>query len=176
MQEEAHDQSWLETRERVLNAAMSEAEARRAQAAQSFLARLAAEVAELGRRFGVHNLESVAPTLGAQMRVIIGGAESNFGSLSPGEQLRLRIATLVALLRIGQTQGIGRFPGLLLIDSPGSEEMVEADAAEILGELVKICDEVPSLQVIVATARPELIKELVPGDRWLGAADLRMVF
>ena len=60
VQEEAHDQSWLETRERVLNAAMSEAEAQRAQAAQSFLARLAAEVAELGRRFGVHNLESVA--------------------------------------------------------------------------------------------------------------------
>jgi hypothetical protein len=176
VQEEAHDHSKLEERERVLTAALSEAEVRRSEAAQTFLARLAEEVTELGRRFGVDNLENAAPTLGGQMKVTIGGAESNFGSLSPGEQLRLRIATLVGLLRIGHKQGIGRFPGLLLIDSPGSEEMVEGDAAEVLGELAHICQELPSLQVIVATARAELIKDLVPDDRWLGAADLGMVF
>jgi hypothetical protein len=176
VEEEAHDHLELQDRERVLAAAMSEAQERRAQAAQSFLARLAEEVTQLGRRFGVDNLEGVAPTLGAQMKVTIGGAESNFGALSPGEQLRLRIATLVGLLRIGSKHGIGRFPGLLLIDSPGSEEMVEADAAEILGELGKICEELPSLEVIVATARPELVSDFVPDDRWLGAADLGMVF
>ena len=105
------------------------------------------------------------------MRVIIGGAESNFGSLSPGEQLRLRIATLVALLRIGQTQGIGRFPALLLIDSPGSEEMVEADAAEILGELRQdLRQPVPAGHCGDGAPRADREKTAC-GDRWLGAAE-----
>lgn len=174
--EEAHDHSDLEQRARVLAVALAKAEERRSQAAANFLSRLAQEVSDLGRRFGVENLEHVDPKLNATMKVTVGGAESNFGDLSPGEQLRLRIATLVGLLRIGQELGIGRFPGLLLIDSPGSEEMVEADAAEILGELVKICAELRSLQIIVATARPELIEDLVTEERWLGAEDLGMVF
>jgi hypothetical protein len=50
----------------------------------------------------------------------------------------------------------------LLVDSPGSEEMVEADAAEILSEIAAISAEQVDLQVIVATARPELIGDLVP--------------
>ena len=176
VQEGAHDHSDLRQRERILVVAQAEAEERRSQAATNFLARLAQEVCDLGRRFGVENLERVDPKLNATMKVTVGGAQSNFGALSPGEQLRLRIATLVGLLRIGEELGIGRFPGLLLIDSPGSEEMVDADAAEILGELVKICTELTSLQVIVATARPELIEDLVTEGRWLGAEDLGMVF
>jgi hypothetical protein len=176
MQEEGHDHPDLQLRERVLAVAQVEAEERRSQAAANFLSRLAQEIGELGRRFGVENLERVDPKLNATMKVTVGGAQSNFGDLSPGEQLRLRIATLVGLLRIGEELGIGRFPGLLLIDSPGSEEMVETDAAEILGELVKICAELMSLQVIVATARPELIEDVVADGRWLGAEDLGMVF
>lgn len=166
----------LVARERILEAAQAEAESRRTEAARDFRQRLGREVVELGQRFGLHNLEAADPKLSAAMRLTIGGAESNFGALTAGEQLRLRIATLIGLLRIGMQLGIGRFPGLLLIDSPGSEEMVEADAAEILSEIAAISAEQTGLQVIVATARPELIGDLVPAERFIGGDDLGMVF
>ena len=172
--DDAHGE--LVTRERILGAAQAEAEHRRAEAARDFRQRLGAEVVELGRRFGLHNLEAADPKLSAAMKLTIGGAESNFGALTAGEQLRLRIATLIGLLRIGMQLGIGRFPGLLLIDSPGSEEMVDADAAEILNEIAAISAEQVGLQVIVATARPELIGDLVPAERFIGGEGLGMVF
>lgn len=172
--DDAHDD--LALREKILGVAQGEAENRRAEAARDFLQRLGSEVVDLGKRFGMPNLEAADPKLGATMKLTIGGAESNFGSLTPGEQLRVRIATLIGLLRIGVDLGIGRFPGLLLIDSPGSEEMVEADAAEILAEITAIAAEQDHLQVIVATARPELIGDLAGGDRFIGGADLGMVF
>ncbi len=137
-QQESHAFTDLEQRERVLAAAQIEADTRRSQAGETFRVRLGNEIVQLGRRFGIENLEGADPKLSAALRVTIGGVDSNYGDLTAGEQLRLRIATLVGLLRIGTQLGIGRFPGLLMIDSPGSEEMVTDDAAEILGELVAI--------------------------------------
>ncbi len=176
VQQQAQDTSDLEHRERVLAAALTEATSRRDEAARAFRARLGDEIVVLGRRFGIENLEAADPKLNAALRVTTGGVESNFGDLTAGEQLRLRIATLIGLLRIGTAQGIGRFPGMLLIDSPGSEEMVDVDAAEILGELAVICEEQHNLQVIVASARPDLIQEMVPANHLLGADDLGKVF
>jgi hypothetical protein len=173
---EAQDISGLVERERILAAALAEATDRRASAGETFRGRLAGEIVELGRRFGIENLEGADPKLNAALTVTIGGVSSNFGDLTPGEQLRLRIAVLIGLLRIGTQLGIGRFPGLLMIDSPGSEEMVTGDASEILNGLAGICAEQPELQVIVATARPDLAEGLVPDDHWLGSSDMGMVF
>jgi hypothetical protein len=173
---EADDLESLQERESVLDVAQGEAVARRALAGETFRARLGEEIVDLGRRFGIENLEEADPKLNASLRVVVGGVSSNFGDLSPGEQLRLRIAVLIGLLRIGTQLGIGRFPGLLMVDSPGSEEMASDDASEILREVASICDEQESLQVIVATARPDLVTGLVADDHWLGAGDLGMVF
>lgn len=176
VQAQVHNAEELELRDRVLEAAQREAEERRTAAARDFRERLGTEIVALGQRFGVHNLESADPKLNAAMTVAIGGAQSNFSDLSPGEQLRLRIATLIGLLRIGEELGIGRFPGMLLIDSPNSEEMVEADAAEIIDEIASICDELPTLQIVLASARPGLIEGKVSPDRMIGGKDLGMVF
>jgi hypothetical protein len=175
-QVEAEGSADLEQRDRVLSSAQAEAETRRGAAARDFRERLGVEIVALGQRFGVHNLEAADPKLNATMTLRIGGAQSNFGDLSPGEQLRIRIATLIGLLRIGDALGIGRFPGMLLIDSPNSEEMVEADAAEIIDEIAAICEELPGLQVVLASARPELIEGRVPADRLIGGEDMGMVF
>jgi hypothetical protein len=125
---------------------------------------LGQEIASLGRTFGIANLEEARPTLAAQLRLRIGGAESSFSSRTGGERLRLRLATGIALLRVGHELGVGRHPGLLLIDSPGGEEMVEGDLAAILSELQTICEQLPDLQIICASARAEEVREVVPTD------------
>ncbi|GAA3832652.1 hypothetical protein GCM10022226_62420 [Sphaerisporangium flaviroseum] len=58
------------------------------------------------------------------------------GSLTEGEQLRLKIVTTIALLRHGFRSGVGRHPGLLLVDSPGAEEVDSGDLRHMLEDLV----------------------------------------
>jgi hypothetical protein len=161
----------LETRTRVVSAARAEAEGRRSEASQALIDSLGQEVADLGRRFGIPNLESARPRLNASLALTIGGAPSNFSSRAPGERLRLRLATVIALLRVGERLGVGRHPGLLLIDSPGGEEMVEGDVAAILGELETVCHELPTLQIVCATARAAQVRNALPEDRIIRGRD-----
>lgn len=165
----------LEEAESVLAATEKQSRKRRDEAAGAFRERLGEEIVDLGRRFGVANLTAADPKLGAQVKLTIGGTPSNFGELSPGEMLRIRLATLIGLLRIGKEQRVGRFPGLLLVDSPGSEEMIKDDAAEIIAELDALGKEQAGLQVVIATARPDLVQHL-PAEKMLGAEDLGKVF
>lgn len=77
----------------------------------------------------------------------------------------MRIATLLALLRVGKETGVGRHPGLLLLDSAGAQETIDVDLAEVLSQLKDICDETPDLQVITATAKRDLATAVIPADR-----------
>jgi hypothetical protein len=176
LQQDASTTADLERRERILRASDKEAKTRRTDAAATFRKRLGDEIVSLGRQFGIDNLTAADPKLGASLKVTIGGKQSDFGKLTPGEQLRLRIALVIGLLRIGEAEGIGRFPGLLLVDSPNSEEMVEHDAAEILRQLSAICDETPSLQIFVASAKPDLVMEVVEAGHLIGDVALGKVF
>lgn len=151
----------LDAADVVLRAAREEATARRGAAAAQLLTELGEEIVNLGRAFGISNLEAAVPRLNAQLGLRIGGADTNFSSRSGGERLRLRLATVIGLLRVGERLGIGRHPGLLLVDSPGGEEMVEGDVATILRQLKAVCDDVPELQVVVATARAAEVREVV---------------
>lgn len=79
-----------------------------------------------------------------------GGAGTSFSKVTAGERLRLRLATAIALLRVGRRLGIGRHPGLLIIDSPGKEEVTKVNLEALLAELRKIAEEMDGLQIIVA--------------------------
>jgi hypothetical protein len=160
----------------IVDAALAEAEERRGSAASDLLAELGNEIANLGRAFGIANLEAARPTLGAQLRVRIGGVEAAFSSRTGGERLRLRLATVIALLRVGTQLGVGRHPGLVLIDSPGGEEMVEGDLAAILGELQTVCEQMPHLQLICASARAAEVREAVPEERIVHGPDYAEVW
>ena len=52
--------------------------------------------------------------------LVKGGVTVPFGEQTAGEKARLKIATTLALIKIAEQRGIGRHPGLLLIDSPGA--------------------------------------------------------
>ncbi|WP_454810364.1 hypothetical protein [Paenarthrobacter nitroguajacolicus] len=127
------------------------------------------EIARLAREFGIGNLERVALKGNANMRVWTGGAEDGYASITGGERLRLKIATAIALMRVGKREGVGRHPGLLFIDSPASEEIGEDDLSEMLGALVEVAAET-DVQLFVATAHAALLKRILPAEN-VRAAD-----
>ncbi|WP_299851815.1 hypothetical protein [uncultured Roseovarius sp.] len=111
---------------------------------------LNAEILPLGRRLGIEALEAVDLNSNASLKITKGGAKTSFSKVTDGEKLRLRLATAIALLRVGRKLGIGRHPGLLIVDSPGKEEVTKVNLEALLGELRKIAEEMGELQVIVA--------------------------
>ena len=109
-------------------------------------------------------LERVEVNRAAQLKVIKGGgAQSFFGKQSPGEQVRLRIAVVIALLRVGARLGISTHPGLVLIDSPKAEEVQDFDAAVVFKELAELAAS-NHIQVLITTADRELSKAVLPAD------------
>ncbi|MEX2375571.1 MAG: hypothetical protein WD942_08320 [Dehalococcoidia bacterium] len=142
----------LPTDAAVVQAAHSEAKAAFDSARGDLLDRLNEEILRLGNAFGVHGLEMVNLNSNAQMRLQKGGESTSFSKLTAGERLRLRIATAIALLRVGRERGVGRHPGLLIIDSPGAEETSESDLTTLLKELQHVASETEGLQILVASA------------------------
>ena len=125
------------------------------------LAMISEEIAKLAIEFGIDNLEWVALKGNANMTVRTGGAEEGYGSISGGERIRLKIATAIALMRVGKREGVGRHPGLLFIDSPASEEIGEADLSQMLGALINVATEA-KVQLFVATAHTSLLTKILP--------------
>ena len=139
-------------------------------AASELLTALDKEVLSLAQRFGFVSLESVKIDAQARMAVGKGGATTVFSDLTKGERLRLRIATAIALLRIGKTLGVGRHPGLLIIDSPGAEETDDSNLEAFLQELRKIADDEVGLQVIISSAKATEVVALLKPKNCLVAA------
>lgn len=115
-------------------------------------------------------LQQIKLQANGPLNVTKGDSRTTFTAVTPGEQLRLRIATLLALLRVGQSSGVGRHPGLLLLDSAGAQETIDVDLAEVLSQLKSICEETPGLQVITATAKRDVATHVIPADRLIAAA------
>lgn len=124
-----------------------------------------AEVATLARSFGIANLDSVALNRAGAMAVTTAHTTGPFSGLSGGEKLRLRVALVVALLRVGHQAGVGSHPGLILLDSPGSEELTVADESTLLRELVALTGEFTDLQLVVASAEPAAVNGAVPSSQ-----------
>jgi hypothetical protein len=133
-------------------------------ASEDLLAELDIEIAELGRPFGMTALERVVVDRAAHLKVIKGGgAQSPFGKQSPGEQVRLRIAVVIALLRIGSRRGISTHPGLILLDSPKAEEVQDLDAAALFAELAELAAS-DGIQVVITTADFDVSRAALPAE------------
>ncbi|MBV9024815.1 MAG: hypothetical protein JO362_13745 [Streptomycetaceae bacterium] len=122
-----------------------------------------AQIVELAARFGVQNLDSVRLDRSGKVNAVKAGVPTPFKKLSRGDRLRMRIATVIALLRVGAARGVAAHPGLLLIDSVAAEEVTEVPARTLIAELQAIAEELPDLQVVLTTAQPELVDAL-PAD------------
>ena len=153
----------------VLDALARELENDLKQASGEVLDELGKEIANLAKAFGVESVEWVKVDRTAALKIGKGGGEpKSFSSQSPGERLRLRIATVLALLRVGARLGIATHPGLVMLDSLRAEEMQDADAHAVLDALVTLARDTPGLQLITTTA-----DETLPVGRLNEAAVLR---
>ena len=75
--------------------------------------------------------------------------------------MRLKIALVIALLRVGTSAGVGRHPGLLLIDSLGREELNPDDLVTMLQELQQIALDA-QLQIVATSAYGDILERALP--------------
>jgi hypothetical protein len=125
---------------------------------------LSIRITELARSFGMTNLTAVTLDGGARMKVTTGGQDTSYSKCERGEMLRLKVATAIALIEQARSSGVGRHPGLLFVDSPGSEEMDEDDFDTMLGALDAAAT-ASEIQVIVATRHVDSLADLLDAPR-----------
>ena len=154
----------LELKIEILRAAEREARNRVKDQSAEVMEKINGAILDLAQRFGLENLQDVQLDFGARLKLTKGGVDDWFSKQTPGEKLRLRIAVIVALLRVAHSNGKGRHPGLLLIDSIGAEETEPADLSSFMQELRDVADET-GIEIIVASARPEILKHVPAGQR-----------
>jgi hypothetical protein len=147
----------------VLNAAVGEAE-ELVREQDELLEQLNDRILRLGQRFGVAELTDVKLDRAARLPAWKGETRYNYRQLSEGDQLRLKVAVVVALLQVGEERGLGHHPGLLIVDSPGAQEVGAAPLEEMLTALSEVTQE-QSLQVLVATARRDEAVAALGADR-----------
>lgn len=127
------------------------------------LSAVSAQITTLGRTLGISNLEKATLQANAHLPVVKGGEKTAFGRLTDGEKLRLKIALVVSLLDVGTTSGLGRHPGLLIVDSLATEELNREDGESLLRELERVA-ETYRLQVITSTAHSDLVAAVLPAE------------
>lgn len=145
----------------VLEAALKVAKKKRDEEQNEMLADVSARITTMGQALGIKQLESAKLQGNTHLPVVKGGAKSAFGTLTDGEKLRLKIALVIALLHVGTAAGVGRHPGVLLIDSLAREELNPNNAKTLLEELSKVAEE-NDLQIITSSAHGELVESALP--------------
>lgn len=108
-------------------------------------------------RFGLKNVDRVSIKDNLEIIFIQNGVENKFSELNEGEQLRAKIAVVLSLILLDVKYSVGRHPRLLIIDSPGKEEVISKDLISLASIFKEIEDEFENdLQIIIGTALEEL--------------------
>ncbi len=153
------------TRFAVADAAMEVLQSWVKNGQDPLLLEISKDIQQYAASFGADNLTHVHLDGAANMRISKGGATLSYSGLTPGEKLRVKIATAVALIKRGFAENTGRHPGLLVLDSPAAEEIPESDLAVILNALQTITAEA-QIQIFVATRYAGPLIEILPsGNR-----------
>ncbi len=134
------------------------------------------EVAALSQRFGVQHVESMSWSGNNVLAIRQGRADLTFSDLSPGENLRVRIAAALAVVAVARRRRFGRYPGLLVLDSPRSQEMTDDDFAALMASVQEVITETGDTQVIVGAATKPTLLGVVPSQQTLHAEGNRFLF
>lgn len=146
----------------VLKAIVSETEARSKAVRDEFLGEVSASLLHFAQRFGMHSLSKAQLRGNAVLLLTKGGAETSFSKVTKGERLRLKVATVLAMIQVGERRGVGRHPGWIMIDSPAAQEIAPEDLRELLSGLKDVRDELPHLQIFVAGITSNAMIESIP--------------
>jgi hypothetical protein len=140
---------------KVIKKAIAETKQRIESHQKNLLIEVSKKIQEYAIRFGMTSLEEVKLKSNPQLKLKKDGVSTTYSQCTDGEKLRLKIASVIALISIAENQGIGRHPGLLLIDSPKREEITDKDVAQIVAGLETLTKELPYLQVFLAATASE---------------------
>ena len=99
------------------------------------------------------------------LKLTKGGEETSYSKVTEGEKLRLKVATVLAMISVGEKKGVGRYPGLLMIDSPGAQEVASKDLEQLISGLEDLSNELEHIQVIVASISSDAILNHVDESR-----------
>lgn len=146
-------------------AAVTETEFRVKEIQDSLLKEVSQSIKDYAVRFGMAQLTEATLGGNATLKLVKGGQSTSFSRVTAGEQLRLKIATVLAILKLGEKRKLGRHPGLLLVDSPGAEELAEDNLEDLIGELKAVAGELGHLQIFVAARASEPVLTHIDSQR-----------
>lgn len=135
----------------------------------AILERVSKKILEYAKRFGLENYSQTQLKGNGQLSIIRGGNPTSYSKVTQGEQLRLKVATMLAIISVSHVSGIGRHPGLLMIDSPGSQEIVGPDLEELMSGMAEVISELPFLQVFVASVATGLMSRHIDAEKCITA-------
>lgn len=133
------------------------------------LTEIADSVMSLAKKFGVSHVTSMHLDGGGRLKVHQGGADIYFSNLTMGEKLRIKIAISLAAVEVAKRRGHGRHPGLLIIDSPASEEVVNEDFEQMLDSVASAAKDIGGVQIIIGTIARKAVEAVVSTDHRLHA-------
>lgn len=133
------------------------------------LEKVSMKILEYSKRFGLVNYSQIQLKGGGQLSIVKGGESTSYSKVTQGEQLRLKVATVLAIISVSHVSGIGRHPGLLMIDSPGSQEVVDLDLDGLMSGMAEVISELPFLQVFVASVATALMSKHIDTNRCIAA-------
>ncbi|MEM8932928.1 MAG: hypothetical protein AAGE94_17215 [Acidobacteriota bacterium] len=142
----------------ILEATLRHLRTRHAASNEARKQEFARRVQEYCTTIGFPALQDVTLDAKLEPRIRQNDETYGFDELSPGEKVRFVLAFYLGLaVATAEDLDQGAHPGLLLIDSPGKEEMVEGDFGAVVKLLSQIEDRhAASIQVIVATSIPAI--------------------
>ena len=150
----------LSDRKQILDAVLRYLRTHHAQDNERVKQEFAKRVQAYCTTMGFPGLEEVRLDAQLKPQVRQHGRTYSFDELSPGEKVRFVLAFHLAMaIATGEDLEHGAHPGLLLIDSPGKEEMVQKDFEAVVDLLNHVeQDHEETIQVVVATSIPAIVR------------------
>jgi transcription elongation factor Elf1 len=146
----------------VLKAIVTETDLRSKAVRDEYLEEVSTSLLRFAKSFGMHSLSKAQLRGNANLMLVKGGADTSFSKVTKGERLRLKVATVLAMIEVGERRGVGRHPGLIMIDSPAAQEVAPEDLRELFSGLMSIRGEIPHLQIFVAGMTSKAMCDHIP--------------
>lgn len=147
---------------KVLSAVVTETETRVKSVRDGLLTDVSERLVDYAKAFGMENLSEASLKGNAALSLVKGGVPTSYSKVTEGEKLRLKVAAVLAMIEIAEARGVGRHPGLLMIDSPAAQEVSPADVDHLVAGLQAVSTKLPHFQVFVAGISSKAITDHIP--------------
>lgn len=151
--------------EKILKEAIKETELRFRNLQEDLLIDVNKKILEYCPKVGLNQYKNIVLNSQPSLKIFKDGGDTTFSKVSKGEQLRLKVLATVALISIAEKRKLGRHPGFILIDSPAAQEVNKEDLSNLIIGIKEMCNDIPHLQVIVASTANDTILTHIPDNR-----------